>query len=204
MHAANSAAAIAHPESRLDLVRCGIACYGHLPSAAIGPILSAALPGRELTPVFSLSSRVHLVRHLQRGERPSYGRRYELAEDGYLATVPIGYADGVPRPLGESGGEVLIKGRRRRIAGTVTMDQLMVDCGPDGDVEPGDEVVLIGRQGGGEVTAEEWAERTGTVAYEILTRIGPRVPRRPTSVAGAARTEVSGNPLPVEKLVARQ
>ena len=203
VHAANSAAAIAHPESRLDLVRCGIACYGHLPSVAVGPILSAALPGRELAPVLSLSSTVHLVRRLARGERPSYGRRYELAEDGYLATVPIGYADGVPRPLGESGGEVLIRGRRRRIAGTVTMDQLMVDCGPEGDVEPGDEVVLIGRQGAAEVTAEEWAERTGTVAYEILTRIGPRVPRRAKPI-GASRTEAEPHPVAVEKLAARQ
>jgi alanine racemase len=83
----------------------------------------------------------------------------------------------VQRRLGARGGEVLIAGRRRRIAGTVTMDQLLVDCGASGDVRPGDEVVLIGRQGAEEITAEEWAERLGTIAYEVLCGIGPRVPR---------------------------
>jgi alanine racemase len=92
-------------------------------------------------------------------------------------TVPVGYADGVPRNLGLRGGEVLIGGRRYPIAGTVTMDQLMVDVG-DATAEVGDEVVLLGRQGGDEVTAEEWAERLDTIAYEIVTGIGPRVPRR--------------------------
>jgi alanine racemase len=92
--------------------------------------------------------------------------------------VPVGYADGVPRGLFGSGGELLVGGRRRPVAGTVTMDQLLVDCGPDSGVKPGDEVVLIGSQGTETVTAQEWADRLGTISYEILCRIGPRLPRR--------------------------
>jgi len=177
LHAANSAGAIAHPRSRYDFVRCGIASYGYAPSAAVAPLLARELaPGEALRPVLSLKARVHLVRDLAAGERPSYGRRYSLPTDSLVAVVPLGYADGVTRRLSSTGGEVLIGGRRRKIAGTVTMDQIIVDCGND-DVRPGDEVVLIGRQGDEEITADEWAERTDTVAYEVLCGIGPRVPR---------------------------
>jgi len=171
VHAANSAAALAWPPARLDLVRCGITLYGHPPSAAV-----ATPPG--LRPALTLRARVTLVRTFASAERVSYGRRYEVAAGSQLATVPLGYADGVPRRLPEVGGQVLVRGRRCPIAGTVTMDQLMVDCGPAGDVAPGDEVVLLGRQGAAEVTAEEWAARLGTIAYEVLCAIGPRVPRR--------------------------
>ena len=178
-HAANSAGAIAHPRSRYDLVRCGIACYGHAPSAAVAEHLAGLLgPGERLRPALALKSRVHSVRRLAAGERTSYGRTYELASDALVANVPLGYADGLRRQLGSSGAAVLIKGRRRRIAGRVTMDQLIVDCGNDAEVRPGDEVVLIGRQGSEEITAEEWAERLGTIVYEVLCGIGPRVPRR--------------------------
>ena len=178
LHTANSAGAIAHPRSRYDLVRCGIACYGYAPSAQVGRVLSGLLgPGEALRPALCLKARVHRVRRLAAGERTSYGRNYELGEDALVATVPLGYADGLRRALGSAGGEVLIGGRRRRIAGTVTMDQLLVDCGTD-DVRAGDEVVLIGRQGSAEITADEWAERLGTIVYEILCGIGPRVPRR--------------------------
>ena len=96
-----------------------------------------------------------------------------------MATVPIGYADGVPRRLFDQGGEVLIGGVRRPLAGVVTMDQIVVDCGP-ADLAPvavGDEVVLIGGQGAEEVTAGEWADLLGTISYEVLCDIGPRVPR---------------------------
>jgi alanine racemase len=178
-HAANSAGAIAHPRSRYDLVRCGIACYGHAPSAAVAAHLAGLLgPGERLRPALALKARVHSVRRLAAGERTSYGRTYELASDALVANVPLGYADGLRRQLGSSGAAVLIKGRRRRIAGRVTMDQLIVDCGNDAEVRPGDEVVLIGRQGSEEITAEEWAERLGTIVYEVLCGIGPRVPRR--------------------------
>jgi alanine racemase len=101
-----------------------------------------------------------------------------LTERADIATVPVGYADGVPRGLFQGGGELLVGGRRRRVAGTVTMDQLLVDCGPDSGVRCGDEVVLIGSQGAETVSAQEWADRIGTISYEILCRIGPRLPRR--------------------------
>jgi alanine racemase len=121
------------------------------------------------------------VRDLDAGERPSYGRRRPLAQRSTVATVPIGYADGVSRRLFDQGGEVLIRGIRRPLAGTVTMDQLVVDCGPVGSspVGVGDEVVLLGPQGEEEITADEWAGLLGTISYEVLCDIGPRVPRVP-------------------------
>ncbi|HET9672392.1 MAG TPA: alanine racemase C-terminal domain-containing protein, partial [Actinomycetota bacterium] len=102
--------------------------------------------------------------------------RYRLDREAWIATVPVGYADGYARQLTE-GGEVLLGGRRCRVAGTVTMDQLLVDCGEQG-AEPGDEVVLLGAQGDGSITAEELARRLGTVGHEVIARIGDRVPRR--------------------------
>ncbi|MGB9112635.1 MAG: alanine racemase, partial [Acidimicrobiales bacterium] len=180
LHAANSAGAIAHPKSRFDLVRCGIASYGYAPSAKIAPVLSqeieAVSPGDALRPVLSLKARVHLVRDLDAGERVSYGRTMPLPRHGRVAVVPLGYADGLTRRLGSAGGEVLIGGKRRPICGTVTMDQVIVNCGGD-DIRVGDPVVLIGRQGGEEIMADEWAERLGTIAYEVLCGIGSRVPR---------------------------
>ncbi|MCZ7527539.1 MAG: alanine racemase [Acidimicrobiia bacterium] len=170
VHAANSAAAVLLPETRYDLVRAGIALYG-LPPA---PALAGRLP---LRPALSLRALVSHVKILEAGSRVSYGLRYEMGRRARVATVPIGYADGVPRALAASGGEVLVGGARRPIAGTVTMDQLMVDVGDD-PVAVGDEVVLLGRQGGEEITATEWAERVGTIAYEVVCQIGPRVPRR--------------------------
>jgi alanine racemase len=179
VHVANSAGTIATPAARRDLVRCGLAVYGVAPTQALGEQLAAATGGGRLRPVLSLRSRVTLVRDLDAGERPSYGRARPLAVRSTVAVAPIGYADGVPRRLFDEGGSVLVRGVRRPLAGTVTMDQIMVDCGPAGssDVEVGDEMVLIGSQGGDEITADEWAGRLGTVSYEVLCGIGPRVPR---------------------------
>jgi alanine racemase len=171
VHAANSAGLLAQPAAaRYDLVRLGIALYGVPPA----PDLAGRLP---LRPALTLKARVSHVKELPAGARLSYGLRYELGRPSVIATVPAGYADGVPRNLGLTGGEVLVRGRRHPIAGTVTMDQLMVDAG-DGPVEVGDEVVLLGRQGTEEITATDWATRLGTIAYEIVSGIGPRVPRR--------------------------
>ncbi len=117
------------------------------------------------------------MKTLPAGSRLSYGLRYELSRTSRVATVPVGYADGVPRNLAHVGGEVAVGGRRVPIAGTVTMDQILLDIG-DATVEVGDEVVLVGRQGDVEVTAAEWADRLGTIPYEIICGIGPRVPRR--------------------------
>ena len=130
-----------------------------------------------LRPALSLRARVSYVKTLGAGARLSYGLRYQLSADSVVATIPLGYADGVPRRLGETGGEVLIAGRRRPIAGTVTMDQILVDCGPRATVHPGDDVVLIGSQGEESITAWEWAERTGTIAYEVVCGLSERVPR---------------------------
>lgn len=178
VHAANSAGAIAFADARFDLVRIGIALYGVLPAPGVGADLG-------LQPVMSLRSQVSHVKELRAGDRVSYGLRYELPRDARIATVPIGYADGVPRNLGATGGEVIVRGHRCPIAGTVTMDQLMVDVG-DLPVEVGDAVTLLGREGDACVTAEEWADRLGTIAYEVVCGIGPRVPRRYHD-AGAAR-----------------
>jgi alanine racemase len=167
-HAANSGAAIVRPDAHLDLVRVGIAMYGILP----GPLLDGMV---DLRPALALRSRVSLVKRLPAGEGISYGYRHRLERESTIVTVPIGYADGYMRAL-STVGRVLIRGRRYSVAGTVTMDQLMVDCGDD-PVEPGDEVVLFGRQGDQEIRAEEVAGWAGTIGYEVVTSVSARVPR---------------------------
>jgi len=177
VHAANTAGAIAFPSARYGMVRCGIGLYGYLPGPAVKSAFAAALPGVSLKPVMSLRARVVSVRTLPAGARPSYGRLRPLPKDSIVATIPIGYADGVPRALFTNGYGVLIGGKRRPLAGMVTMDQIVVDCEDDQSVRPGDEVVLIGRQGNEEITADEWASLLGTISYEVICGIGPRVPR---------------------------
>jgi alanine racemase len=125
----------------------------------------------------ALHARVSLVKRVRAGSGVSYGLRHTFERDTTVATLPLGYADGVRRSLGRLGGEVLIAGRRCPIVGVVTMDQLMVDVG-ELEVAIGDEAVLIGRQGDDEITATDWADRLGTIAYEITCGISPRVPRR--------------------------
>lgn len=169
-HAANTAAAIAHPDARLDLVRCGIGTYGLDPSPETAGRVA-------LRPALSLRARVSHVKRVAAGEGISYGLRYRPDRETTIATVPLGYADGVPRRLSSTGGEVLVGGRRCPIAGTVTMDQILVDCGED-PVAVGDDVVLLGRQGDEAIGVQEWADRLGTIGYEIVCGISPRVPRR--------------------------
>ena len=168
-HAANSAAAISLPAARFDLVRCGIACYGVPPSWELAGRL-------DLEPAMRLVSAVSHVTRIAAGEPVSYGCRFVAEQETTILTVPIGYADGVPRALGLNGGYVLVRGERLPVIGTVTMDQLMVDAG-DLAVRVGEEVVLIGRQGDDEISANEVASREGSIGYEIVTRLGPRVPR---------------------------
>jgi alanine racemase len=170
VHACNTAGAIARPDARYDMVRAGIGIYGLAPS----PVLAGRV---ELVPALAVKARVSHMQTLPAGARVSYGLRYETAAATRVATVPIGYADGVPRELAQRGGEVLIAGRRLPIAGTVTMDQLMVDVG-DLSVGVGDEVVLLGRQGEARIGAEEWAEQMDTITYTVVCGVGPRVPRR--------------------------
>jgi alanine racemase len=175
-HLANSAGAMAHPGARHDLVRCGIALYGEAPSAWAAD-RAAATGASPLRPALSWRARVSYVRRLPAGARPSYGRRRALPTDATVATVPVGYADGVPRRYFENGGTVLVGGRPCPLAGVVTMDQIVVDCGPGTEVSVGDEVVLIGRQGDAHRSATDWAQTLGTISYEVLCGIGPRIPR---------------------------
>jgi alanine racemase len=133
--------------------------------------------GEVMRPAMALKARVVAVRELEAGERPSYGRLRPLPSRAFVATVPIGYADGVPRALFDAGYEVLIGGVRRPLAGMVTMDQIVIDCGDDDSVQPGDEVVLLGTQGDETITADDWAHMLGTISYEVVCGVGPRMPR---------------------------
>ncbi|MFJ6655037.1 alanine racemase [Streptomyces sp. NPDC091377] len=169
-HLANSPATLTLPESHFDLVRTGIAVYGISPSPEIGT--SAELG---LRPVMTLTASLALVKHVPGGHGVSYGHRYVTAGDTTLGLVPVGYADGIPRHASGT-GPVLVGGKWRTVAGRIAMDQFVVDLG--GDEPPaGAEAVLFGPGDGGEPTAEDWARAAGTIAYEIVTRIGSRVPR---------------------------
>ena len=177
LHAANTAGTVAFPRSRYDLVRCGLGLYGYLPGGPVRGAFDEQVGGRRLRPAMALKARVVAVRTLGAGERPSYGRLRPLPTRALVATVPIGYADGVPRRLFDGGFEVLIGGVRRPLAGAVTMDQIVVDCGDDDSVRPGDEVVLLGTQGSEVITADDWAALLGTISYEVVCGVGPRMPR---------------------------
>ncbi len=174
VHLANSAGALGYGEARRTMARVGLALYGYLPEGWLSGELEEK--GLKLETALSLHAKVVAVRRVQAGERPSYGRRRALAHDATIATVPFGYADGYPRRLFDAGAEVLINEKRYPLAGNVTMDQLLVDCGDD-EVKLGDVVVLLGRQGDEEITAEEWARRGDTITWEILCGVGARVPR---------------------------
>ncbi len=170
LHAANTAGALEYPGARFDLVRVGLGIYGMRPAPHVGRDV-------DLRPALRVVSQVSMVRRLRAGERPSYGRRRPMPAEGTVATVPIGYADGVDRRLPDRSGVVLIRGRRYPYAGTITMDQVVIDVGDD-PVDVGDEVVLLGSQGEDAITAEEWADWLDTINYEIVCRFGPRLPRR--------------------------
>ncbi|MEE1564876.1 MAG: alanine racemase, partial [Acidimicrobiales bacterium] len=171
VHLANTAGLITSPGARRSLVRAGIGIYGVSPS----PELAAACAGLGLRPAARLRSEVRHVHVVEAGEGVSYGRRWRAGEPTRLATVPIGYADGITRAWWD-GGSVLVGGRRRPIRGVVTMDQLVVEV--DGDVAIGDEVVLLGSQGDESISAEEVAASLDTITYEVLVSLGARVPRR--------------------------
>ncbi len=170
-HAANSAATIAHPRARLDLVRVGISVYGLPPS----PAMAGAA---DLRPALRWTAPVRQVKRVRAGEKVSYGHRHTFTADTVVATIPAGYADGVRRRLGLVGGEVLLRGRRCPMVGVVTMDQFVVDCGPDADIEVGDEAVLVGTQGEETITADDVAGLLDTIGYEVVCDISARVERR--------------------------
>lgn len=169
-HMANSPAALLLPESHFDLVRSGLATYGVSPAPQEG---GAADFG--LRPAMTVVARLALVKQVEAGHGVSYGHTYHTSRRTRLALVPAGYADGIPIAASNR-GPVSIDGVRHTIAGRVAMDQFVLDIG-DQEAGVGDEVVLFGPGDDGEPTAQDWAEQTGTIAYEIVTRIGPRVPR---------------------------
>jgi alanine racemase len=168
-HLGNSGAALAIPEARFDAVRPGVALYGVSPSDDVPP-------GHwGLRPAMSLLARLAHVKHVEAGHGVSYGLTHHTSAPGWLAVLPLGYGDGIPRHASDV-GPVLLGGRRQRVAGRVCMDQVVLDLG-DEAARPGDVVVLFGAGDLGEPTAQEWARAAGTIGYEIVTRIGSRVPR---------------------------
>jgi alanine racemase len=169
VHAANSAAALRDPASHFDFVRCGVAVYGMDP---FGEDPAA----HDLEPALSLRSWVGAVRRFEAGESAGYGRRWTASQVTWVATIPIGYGDGWRRAL-TNNCDVLIRGRRHPLVGTVSMDNVTVALGPDTDIEVGDEVVLIGAQGEERILAEEVARRLDTINYEVTCALAPRVRR---------------------------
>jgi alanine racemase len=177
-HLANSAATVLDPAARYDVVRPGIAVYGLSPAPAR---VSAAELG--LRPAMTLLARVALTKRVPAGAGVSYGHAYTTPSETLLALLPVGYGDGLPRQA-SGRGPVLLGGRRLTVAGRVCMDQVVVDAGPDAAVAVGDVAVLVGDGAAGEPTATDWADAAGTIDYEIVTRIGTRVPRRYVGTAG--------------------
>jgi alanine racemase len=170
-HAANSAAIFNYPEIHFDLVRAGISVYGAFPFDPAGS------PHKSLLhPAATLGSRVVFLKEIDRGDSVSYGRTFRAKKRTGVATVSIGYADGYGRNLSNK-ASVLVAGRRCPVIGNICMDMLMVDVSGVVGIKLGDEVILIGRQGKGEIRVEEVAGWAGTVPHEILSRIGPRVNR---------------------------
>nr|WP_318247074.1 alanine racemase [Microbacterium gallinarum] len=172
-HLAATHAAIALPETRLGCVRIGIGMYG------LSPFADRSSADLGLRPAMTLRGAVAAVRRVPAGTGVSYGYAFRAERDTTLALVPVGYADGVPRQA-SGAGPVVIGGRRFSVAGRIAMDQFVVDVG-DHPVAVGDEVVLFGDPTLGAPAADDWATAAGTINYEVVTRIGPRVPRRQVS-----------------------
>jgi len=169
-HLANSAATLTAPATHYDLVRPGVALYGLSPVPQLGGPAQFGL-----RPAMTLASTVALTKRVPAGSGVSYAHRYVAERETTLALVPLGYADGVPR-AGTNALPVQLGGRRRRIAGTVCMDQFLLDVGDDA-VHAGEQVLLFGPGDAGEPTAQDWADALGTIDYEVVTRVGIRVPR---------------------------
>ncbi|MGO4457726.1 alanine racemase [Streptomyces sp. M-16] len=169
-HIANSPATLTLPESHYDLVRTGLAVYGVSPAPELGTPAQLGL-----RPAMRLKASLALVKSVPAGHGVSYGHHYVTGSETHLALVPAGYADGLPRSA-SGRGPVLVGGRIRRAAGRIAMDQFVVDLGED-LARVGDEAVVFGDAERGEPTAEDWAQAAHTIAYEIVTRIGGRVPR---------------------------
>ena len=170
-HAANSAATLRDSAAHFDMVRCGVALYGMDPFQ-VDP------DEHGLEPALSLHSWVASVRRIEPGESVGYGRVWRPPEPTWVATAPIGYGDGWRRGL-TNNADVLIRGRRHPVVGAVSMDNVAVALGSDSDIEVGDEIVLVGRQGDERILVEEVARRLGTINYDVTTGLLPRVRREP-------------------------
>lgn len=170
VHVANSAGTLLHERANRAMVRAGIAVYGLSPASGV----DAADHG--LRPALTLATEVVFAKHVPGGTPISYGHRWSAPADGWVATLPIGYADGVPRLL-TNRFEALWRERRTPVVGTVTMDMVHLWCGEE-EPRVGDEVVLLGAQGPARIRVEEWADTLGTITYEITCGLGARVPRR--------------------------
>lgn len=168
-HISNSAGLIAFPSWSGNLVRPGIVLYGSYPSPDFRSLI-------KLKPVMTLKTCIGLLKRVPLGERISYGGTYATKRESLVGVLPIGYADGYNRKLSNQ-GEVLIRGQRAPVVGRVCMDYIMADVTDIPGVSLGDEAVLMGRQGGGQISAEEIAEKIGTLSYEVLCLVGKRVPR---------------------------
>jgi len=169
IHMANSAAAVAFTASHFNLIRPGIMLYGSYPGRQFREKI-------DLRPVMEIKTEVMQLKNMPKGSYVSYGRRFVAERESLIATIPIGYGDGYPRALSGS-GELLVRGRRVGVAGTICMDLTMVDVTSIEGVSVGDEVVVLGRQGGEEIRVEEIAAKAGTISYEIFCNISARVPR---------------------------
>jgi alanine racemase len=170
VHAANSAAVFRDSRSHFDMARCGVAIYGLDP-------FQGDPATRGLAPALSLRSYVADIKRFPAGASAGYGQRWSAPAATWVGVVPIGYGDGVRRGLGNN-GEVLVRGERQPLVGTVSMDNVTIDLGPETEVEPGDEAVLIGTQGEEAILAEEVAARLETINYEVTCGISSRVPRQ--------------------------
>jgi alanine racemase len=170
-HIANSAATLTIPGAAFDLVRPGLAVYG------LSPIPSLGDPGFfGLTPAMTLSADLAVTKRIPAGQGLSYGHQYVTSQDTMVGLVPMGYADGIPRNA-TNVGPLSVGGIRHTVSGRVCMDQFIVDLGPQSMARAGDPVTLFGSGESGEPTAQDWAQATETISYEIITRIGARVPR---------------------------
>ena len=179
-HLANSAATLTLPAAHFDLVRPGLAVYG------LSPVPDEAAPAQlGLRPAMSVRARLVLVKRVPPAQGVSYGHEYVTERETTLGLIPLGYADGIPRH-GSSRAPLLAAGRVRPVAGRVCMDQVVVDLGDD-PAHAGDEVVLFGPGDDGEPTAEDWARACGTISYEIVTRVAPRLPRTYVGAAEVGR-----------------
>ena len=169
LHAANSAATLRDPASHFDMVRCGVAIYGLDP-------FQGDPEGSRLEPALELHSYVADVKRFEQGASAGYGQRWTAPQDTWVGVLPIGYGDGVRRGLSNN-ADVIVGGRRYPLVGTVSMDNITIDLGPEPDVEPGAGAVLIGAQNGERILAEEMAGRLATINYEVTCGISGRVPR---------------------------